>query len=56
MVLQGKQDKEIAAALGLRRPTVRTYLGRIFQRVRVEDRLNLVISVFTICLSPEAKE
>ena len=53
MVLQGKQDKEIAAALGLRRPTVRTYLGRIFSRVGVEDRLGLVIRAFTICLTSE---
>jgi len=45
LILQGKQDKEIAVALGLRRSTVRTYLTRIFARVGVTNRVDLVLRV-----------
>ena len=50
LVVRGKQEKEIAAELGLSRPTIRTYLQRIFERAAVNSRLELVIQVFTICL------
>jgi DNA-binding NarL/FixJ family response regulator len=47
-ILRGKQDKQIAAELGLSIPTVRTYLTRIFDRVEVEDRLRLVLRIFAM--------
>ncbi len=48
LLLRNKQDKEIAAELGLSFPTVRTYLRRIFDRVGVKDRMGLVLHVFAI--------
>jgi len=48
LLLRNKQDKEIAAELGLSFPTVRTYLRRIFDRVGVEDRTGLVLHVFAL--------
>jgi len=48
--LQGKRDKQIAALLGLRRATVRTYLSRIFLRLGVADRMELVLCIFANCL------
>ncbi|HZL35983.1 MAG TPA: helix-turn-helix transcriptional regulator [Tepidisphaeraceae bacterium] len=51
MVLLGKKDKEIAAALGLHKSTVRTYLGRVFIRLGVSDRMGLAVSIFNSCLA-----
>ena len=48
LILQGRQDKEIAAALGLSVPTVRTYLKRVFDRTGANDRLDLVLRIFSI--------
>ncbi|TWT44927.1 transcriptional regulator MalT [Phycisphaerae bacterium RAS1] len=48
LVLQGLSDKEIAAELALRVPTVRTYLTRIYQRTGVADRVTLILRVFAI--------
>ena len=47
LLVRGASDKQIAAALDLSRHTVRTYLGRIFGRLEVNDRVELVIHVFT---------
>jgi len=47
-ILLGKRDKQIALALGLELPTIRTYLRRIFDRADVSDRMELVLRVFTI--------
>jgi len=49
LILQGKQDKEMAAALGLNRYTTRTYLRRVFDRIGVEDRMGLVLHIFALC-------
>jgi DNA-binding NarL/FixJ family response regulator len=46
LILAGRADKEIAREMGLRVPTVRTYLSRIFQRTGCTDRINLVVKVF----------
>lgn len=54
-LLRGMRDKDIAATLELREPTIRTYLKRIFQRVRVRDRIELVIRVFTVAQDIRAK-
>ena len=45
LVLQGMKDKQIAAALGLSVPTIRSHLGRIFTRVGVTDRVELILGV-----------
>ena len=50
LILQGKRDKQIAALLGLRRTTVRTYLSRVFVRLGVADRMELVLCIFANCL------
>jgi len=46
LVLQNYGDKQIAAQLGLKVPTVRTYLRRTFDRLQVNGRLELVLKLF----------
>lgn len=48
LILRGQQDKEIATALGLSFPTVRTYLKRVFDRAEVSDRVGLVLHIFAM--------
>jgi len=48
LILRGLRDKQIAAELGLGVPTVRTYLKRVFVRVGVQDRVELVLRVFAV--------
>lgn len=48
LILQGKQDKQIAAELSLSVSTVRTYLTRIFDRTQTSDRLILVLRIFAL--------
>jgi len=48
LILRGRQDKQIAKALDLSVPTVRTYLTRVFVRTNTEDRLGLVLRVFAL--------
>lgn len=51
LLLRGKRDKQIAHELGLTLPTVRTYLARIFVRVGVTDRVELILHVVELaCL------
>ena len=42
----GHSDKQIALALSMSVPTVRTHLCRLFSRFDVEDRCELVVQVF----------
>jgi len=42
----GHSDKQIAYALSMSVPTVRTHLCRLFSRFGVEDRCELVVQVF----------
>jgi DNA-binding NarL/FixJ family response regulator len=42
-LLYGRQDKEIAAALGIRPPTLRTHLHRLLVRVEAADRTQLAV-------------
>jgi DNA-binding NarL/FixJ family response regulator len=46
LILQGLADKQIAREMGLSKPTVRTYLARIFQRTGCSDRMELALKVF----------
>ncbi len=48
LILQGMRDKQIAAALGINIWTVRTHLTRIFARLGIGDRVELVVRVFVI--------
>src|SRR5438105_3182734 len=48
MILEGLCDKQIASALGLTVPTIRTHLGRIFQRNGLEDRIELILRAFAV--------
>ena len=45
-VVRGFSDKQIAADLGLSIPTVRTHLGRLFNRLELQDRVELILHVF----------
>jgi DNA-binding CsgD family transcriptional regulator len=45
-LLQGNRDKQIARDVGVSVPTERTYLSRIFLRVGVQDRIELILKVF----------
>lgn len=47
LILLGKRDKEIADELGLSFSTVRAYLSRVFDRVGVRDRVELVLRMFS---------
>ena len=42
LILHGKQDKEMSSQLRLNRYTIRSYLRRVFDRIGVEDRMELV--------------
>ncbi len=48
LILRGLRDKEIAVAMKLSVPTVRTYLGRIFLRTGVRDRMELALKAFLV--------
>ena len=48
LILQGKRDKQIAADLGMSIWTLRTHLGRLFQRLGVADRLELALHVLAV--------
>lgn len=45
-LLEGMGDKQIAAKLGISVHTVRTYLDRMFLRLNVQDRNELIVSIF----------
>jgi DNA-binding CsgD family transcriptional regulator len=46
LILRNYCDKQIAVTMGLKVPTVRTYLRRAFDRFGVDGRLELVLKVF----------
>ena len=48
LILRGKQVKEIADALSIKPATVQAYMGRIYVRNNVEDRLQLVLKIFGV--------
>jgi DNA-binding CsgD family transcriptional regulator len=45
-LLLGQSDKQIATAMGLAQPTVRTHLSRLFAKLNVQDRHELILRVF----------
>ena len=46
LILRGLADKQIASELNLSFSTVRTYLERVFARLEVPDRIQLVLRIF----------
>ena len=44
-IMRGCGDKQIAEALGISVATVRTHLGRLFKRLEVDDRCELILHV-----------
>lgn len=46
LILQGCRDKEISAALGISKSTVRTHLAETKARLRAEDRIGMAYRVF----------
>jgi len=53
LLFKGYGDKQIALELGLSLPTVRTHMTRLFGKIGVSDRCNLLIHFFklaqTVC-------
>ena len=48
LVLCGNGDKQIAASLGIGIPTVRTHMGRLFTKLDVQDRKEVVLFFFRL--------
>jgi DNA-binding NarL/FixJ family response regulator len=48
LLLRGLCDKQIAQAMGIREPTVRTYLDRISARTRTHGRMELAMKVLAV--------
>ncbi len=54
-LLQAKGDKQIAGEIGISVPTVRTYLDRLFHKLDVNDRVELLLNVFA-CVRKAAND
>jgi DNA-binding NarL/FixJ family response regulator len=48
LVLRGLCDKQIAAAMGISEPTIRTYLQRISARTQTRGRMALAMRVLAV--------
>ena len=48
-LLRGESDKQISRELKISVSTVRTHLGRLFQKFGINDRVELVLYIFA-CL------
>ena len=46
-IFEGCSDKQIANELDITVPTVRSHIGRVFEKLEVEDRNELMIKVFS---------
>jgi DNA-binding CsgD family transcriptional regulator len=55
LVLQARQQKQIAVDLGLSPHTVRAYMRQIFARVGVENQMELVLVAFALYLRHHAE-
>lgn len=56
LLLRGMRDKQIAAELGSRVPTVRTHMARMFQRLGVADRVELILLIVAAAREPSVIE
>jgi DNA-binding NarL/FixJ family response regulator len=48
LILRNQCDKQIAQTLGIKIPTLRTYVERIYHRLGVHDRMELVLKLFAM--------
>ncbi len=48
LVLRGLCDKQIAAAMGISEPTIRTYMLRISAKTRTQGRMELAMHVMAV--------
>lgn len=46
LILCHQCDKQIAARMGIKHPTVRTYIDRLYRRLQVSDREQLILLFF----------
>lgn len=46
LLLRGWADKQIAAELDISTHTIRTYLDRMFAKMQVQDRCEVVVHIF----------
>ena len=44
----GMGDKQMATAIGIAPATIRTHLGRLFLKTHTQDRVGLVLHIFSI--------
>lgn len=51
LILRDCCDKQIAAEMDLKVPTIRTYLERVFERLGVGNRMGLVLYIFALSQS-----
>lgn len=55
LLVQGKADKQIAYELGVSISTVRTYMDRLFRRLDLHDRVELIVHMFR-CVREQSTE
>jgi DNA-binding NarL/FixJ family response regulator len=48
LILRNQCDKQVAAAMGIKVPTLRTYIKRIYERIGVGDRFELALKLFAL--------
>lgn len=48
-LFSGRSDKQIAECVGISVPTVRTHFSRIFEKLGVQDRVELILHVMQQC-------
>jgi DNA-binding NarL/FixJ family response regulator len=48
LLLRGMCDKQIAVAMDISEPTIRTYLDRIWSRTRTRGRMELAMRVLAV--------
>lgn len=53
-LLRGQGDKQIAGAMKISVPTLRTHLARMFRKLEISGRLELILCVFAV-LREESK-
>ena len=52
-ILHGLRDKQVAAALNLSEATVRTHLARLFTKLGVDDRVQMMLCVLACRQRPQ---
>lgn len=55
-IMGGKSDKQIARAMGISITTVRTHVTRLFRKFDLNDRMELMLHVFTCLRQDEAAQ